>query len=307
MHSPERGNSPGFTLVEMIASLVLMGILASLAGFGIVRATQGFMFARDNTIKTQTLQLASARITKAVNSWLDHDGLNGSWLTDESITLVRKQGEELVQETYAFNSNDQTITVAQGNGPARLLAQGVEDLSFTYFHTNGTAWTPGGDDLANLAGVGLSITLEGKNSDATTFQTRLLPRNTYDPTVYYLNPGSGGASLPTVDCFVATTGFGDPRDPCVFVLRQFRDRILSRLPGGEAMIRFYYAHGPALADLIRGSEPARALTRAALAPLVGTAFCLLYFPGGILIFPCLALALAVIFNPRMPLQRRRAS
>lgn len=53
----------GFTLIEVIAVLVLVGIISAVAGLGIVRGVQGYLFAQSNTETTQKAQLALARMT----------------------------------------------------------------------------------------------------------------------------------------------------------------------------------------------------------------------------------------------------
>jgi prepilin-type N-terminal cleavage/methylation domain-containing protein len=54
----------GFTLIEVIAVLVLVGIISAVAGMGIVRGVEGYLFAQSNTETTQKAQLALARMTR---------------------------------------------------------------------------------------------------------------------------------------------------------------------------------------------------------------------------------------------------
>jgi hypothetical protein len=72
-------------------------------------------------------------------------------------------------------------------------------------------------------------------------------------------------------CFVATAAFGSPMQAEVGLLRRFRDQILRRQVVGEMLVESYYTFGPALAGVIRPSDTLRALTRAALAPIVDRA------------------------------------
>ena len=69
-------------------------------------------------------------------------------------------------------------------------------------------------------------------------------------------------------CFVATAAWGSPLASEVGMLRQFRDAVLRRQVLGEIFVESYYTFGPALAGVIRPSDDLRALTRAALAPIV---------------------------------------
>ena len=54
----------GFTLIEIVVTLVLVGILAALGGFGIVQAVKGYITVKENsaiTQKAQTVQKARKR------------------------------------------------------------------------------------------------------------------------------------------------------------------------------------------------------------------------------------------------------
>jgi uncharacterized repeat protein (TIGR01451 family) len=75
--------------------------------------------------------------------------------------------------------------------------------------------------------------------------------------------GSMGAG-----CFIATAAWGQPWDENVRTLRRFRDRFLMTHAPGRAFVRWYYRVSPPLAAFIAKSPARRAVTRAALTPLV---------------------------------------
>ncbi|WP_163338228.1 delta-60 repeat domain-containing protein [Desulfopila sp. IMCC35008] len=105
-----------------------------------------------------------------------------------------------------------------------------------------------------------------------------------DTTVVYGNE----LSFITDDaCFIATAAYGSFLDKHVSVLRQFRDRYLKTSRFGRHFISFYYRNSPPVADLIRQSDAARAVTRIALLPVVG--FCSLSLAGS------LTLAVGTVF------------
>lgn len=70
------------------------------------------------------------------------------------------------------------------------------------------------------------------------------------------------------DCFIATAAWGSWMDPHVASLRQFRDEVLMPRAAGRAFVAFYYRHSPPLAAIIGRHDSLRAITRAALAPVV---------------------------------------
>jgi len=72
-----------------------------------------------------------------------------------------------------------------------------------------------------------------------------------DPS--FAKPQVKRASVPTVECFVATATFGNPNHPTVVELRHFRDTWLLDRRGGQLFVRFYYMAGPSLARAVESS------------------------------------------------------
>ena len=54
----------GFTLIEIIAVLIIGGIMMTVAGMAIVTGMKGYLFARDNASITQKAQLAMTRLSR---------------------------------------------------------------------------------------------------------------------------------------------------------------------------------------------------------------------------------------------------
>ena len=59
-----KSDEKGFTLIEMIVTLVLVGITAALAGMWIVSVANGYVFAKMNASTVQKAQLAMTRLEK---------------------------------------------------------------------------------------------------------------------------------------------------------------------------------------------------------------------------------------------------
>ena len=64
MTKKQHQRQQGFTLIEMIAVLILVGMMSAVAGLGIVKYVQGYLFAKDNAAISANAQLAIARISR---------------------------------------------------------------------------------------------------------------------------------------------------------------------------------------------------------------------------------------------------
>lgn len=69
------------------------------------------------------------------------------------------------------------------------------------------------------------------------------------------------------NCFVATAAYG-VLNPSVFLLQEYRDRILNKAIVGRAAVRFYYLVSPPLARFIETSSRRRFIARVLLRPVV---------------------------------------
>jgi hypothetical protein len=66
------------------------------------------------------------------------------------------------------------------------------------------------------------------------------------------------------ECFIATAAYGTPSAEEIDVLRDFRDRVLTRSDAGRDLIGFYYAASPPLAGFISRHELLRVFVRECL-------------------------------------------
>ena len=91
-------------------------------------------------------------------------------------------------------------------------------------------------------------------------------------TCHLAQPGAvvGLLSKP-INCFIATAAYGSPLAPQVEVFRRFRNLVLMKTVWGQRFIDFYYEHSPKYAKIIAGHPALRAVSRAALWPLLGYA------------------------------------
>jgi hypothetical protein len=95
----------------------------------------------------------------------------------------------------------------------------------------------------------------------------------YDTITFPLTPtsspsSSGGGG----NCFIATAAFGSYFDPCVKILRDFRDTFLVTSYVGQSFVNWYYKVSPPIADTIRTSKVIKAGVRIFLLPAVGFSY-----------------------------------
>ncbi|MEW5724378.1 MAG: type II secretion system protein [Thermodesulfobacteriota bacterium] len=185
----------GFTLIEIIVTLLIVAVLGALAGLGLTQISEAFLQTKEATAMAQKAQLALPRFQRAVGQMTD--------LTDaqnDELTLKRKAGQNEVSERFWVSNG----VLYLNNDP---LADNVAGLSLSYRKSDGAAWTATAP-LSTLAFVEISLTLNGPES-TRTFSTKVNPRNTYVPTGILAVDGSVSPGQGTlgVNCFISAAAF----------------------------------------------------------------------------------------------------
>lgn len=275
------GSQDGFTLIEIIVSLILVGILASMGGMAIVQAVQGYMTTRENSAVTQKSQLAMSRITREIIEMINIP--SGATATATALPMNNIIGNR----TIGLDGGAVKIALGANSVSAGddILIDNVGAFTLTYYSRDpssgavvtASTW-PATNDITTLTTIDINLQINRTGGSVLTFANRVAPRN---------NKNQGGAapsmappSAPSYGfgCFVATAAYGDPSHPMVQILRDFRDRYLLTWKGGRWFVEQYYEHGPAAADLIRNRPLAMWAVRGLLAPVIALTFFLLYAP-----------------------------
>jgi len=165
MISEKTNTERGFSLVELIASLVIAGILAVSLMTIVVSAMDGYFFARDTVDISQKAQLALARMRIEL--------LNANAISEATTVKIVFTNEE---GTFELERTGTDITLKQ-NTPTAIAAQtlvdGVDTNPLFSYKKNVGDWDVDSDDFSDLE----SIEIDLKFTDfSETFETTINPR-----------------------------------------------------------------------------------------------------------------------------------
>ncbi len=154
----------GFTLIEVIVTLIIAGILASIAGMGIVQGIKGYVFALENSAITQKAELAMARMSLELR-----DVSDVTEVTDAPATI-----------TYTKNSSDHKYKIAFDNDQviidSKVLVNKVADFKLAYYKPDESVADNPVNDL--VARIDIELILQHTEGNIT-FKTTINPRNIF--------------------------------------------------------------------------------------------------------------------------------
>jgi prepilin-type N-terminal cleavage/methylation domain-containing protein len=198
----------GFTLMEVIVSLVLAGILASIAGMGIVAAISGYAVVRENVGLSQKIQLAATRIQRELLELTDIDDRDDTrpYIVYFSATGQR-QAIAKVDDTIRLYVDPSALSDAYLENNGDILTDHVASFTLNYLQ-GASNWT--GADIRELSTIDFSLNLFRTEvaGSSVTLTTRVHLRN---------NDNYGGSAAPLVidpptgdqyGCFISAAGSG---------------------------------------------------------------------------------------------------
>ena len=173
----------GFTLIEVIVVLVILGIVAVGLSGAIIYGAQSFIFAREANQLSQKAQLAMARIKREM---VDVKSISTANATSIQYTL--STGGEYEIALYYSAINMQGINPAIDAQPLihELAVANGGQTFLTYQKADSSDWTTG-DSINELAKIQVIIVLDFQGGTNLTFQTTINPRRTAVPSVPRLN------------------------------------------------------------------------------------------------------------------------
>jgi len=197
-------NRKGFTLIEVIVSLLIVSVMAAVAGMGIVEMTNAFIFAKDSNALAQKNQLAMTRLRMSLQN-LTSISAAGS----DTITMTRRSPNgTLITETFQLSGGELQVRSSDFTpGNFYTLADDVSSLTLSYLDGSGNTWSSS-DRLSDLSRIGISISFGASEGTDMTYVDEVLPANVYVPQGFSgVSFPSGTTGTSTVSCFMDTVGF----------------------------------------------------------------------------------------------------
>lgn len=159
----------GFTLIEVIVTLMLVSVLATVAGFGIVEVARGYASAKENARMAQTAQIALSRISRELMELQSVDSANAS----EIVVTILSGDQTAIGLSGTNILLDDDANIAGGE----ILIDEVELLEISYKDFDDNDWEVT-DDMDLLARIDIQLKLSHSNSeDPIAFTTSINPRN----------------------------------------------------------------------------------------------------------------------------------
>ena len=168
----------GFTLIELIASLVIFALMFTLAGMGIVVAAKGYMITKESAHMAQKAQIAMARINRELLEITDIAAVSATQIIYDHMDgrkAIAKDGS-VVRMFFNLGGAETLSDLSAGD----ILIDNVTQFTLTYHKSDLSSWVFGTDDIKDLSSVEVEIVMSREDSGVgdKTFQTTVKPRNT---------------------------------------------------------------------------------------------------------------------------------
>lgn len=169
----------GFTLIELVITILILGILGSVVGVGLTESVLAFQTSNKVTDTTSKLRMASERLAREIRTVRRHPADTSSYhftaRDSDDMTFQRIASDGVSVETVTIDgSGGSTITL--GYGTDYILTDQVSSFTFNYYQADGS--TASAHPInSDIAFVEFEIVLTDGNGNTYPQKTRVALRN----------------------------------------------------------------------------------------------------------------------------------
>ncbi len=138
----------GFTLIEMIIAIVILGLLGAAAGYGLQNGALAFVNTADSVHTLGKLRVASERLVREIRE-IRRDPVTPGVYDITTMNATTLAFTKLDATGVTLNSAPPQVTLAY-SAPAgtHTLTDDVASLTFAYYQADGLTPATGSNDVA---------------------------------------------------------------------------------------------------------------------------------------------------------------
>ncbi|MFW6011013.1 MAG: type II secretion system protein [Desulfosalsimonas sp.] len=161
-------DSRGFTLIEVIVSLVILGVLATVSTIAIVKIVEGYQLAKDNAHLTQKAQVAMTRIAVELNyaTEVEIPGNSNTIIYTAEYPAEDPDCTTVSEDNRIRRTQQENLILREGND-SYILADGVSGFN--------ASRPPEEEDYRDYM-VDIELSMEGANGVEQNFTTSIAHR-----------------------------------------------------------------------------------------------------------------------------------
>ncbi|MBI5026527.1 MAG: prepilin-type N-terminal cleavage/methylation domain-containing protein [Nitrospirae bacterium] len=175
-------NKKGFTLIEAIIVITIIGIIAGVTAMVITEGTKGYIFSESRNEALDQARIAMERMTREIRNTRDNQSICNATATNIDFYGFTDDTANPVKRIEFTLSGTTNIQRRENAGTWYNLASGNPiTLTLTYYDASGNilpAPTVGCTTTTNIKRIRIAITVTTTTSgQSVTLQSEVYPRN----------------------------------------------------------------------------------------------------------------------------------
>jgi len=170
----------GFTLIELVISIVLLGIIGSVVGVGMTQSVLAFRASNDVADTLSKLRLASARLAREIRTVRRNPSDTSSYdftaRTSNQLGFNRLESDGVTVTPVTIDASSGSA-VTLGYGTDYTLTDQLNSFTFRYYQSDGTTAASAYPTNDDIAFVEFELVLIDSNGNPYPQRTRVALRN----------------------------------------------------------------------------------------------------------------------------------